>query len=315
MQTIPDTFYSAAPDWTLYIVPYFFVGGIAGGAYLLAALLHWRGDARDARVVRLGYMVAGIGAIVSGALLTFDLGRPLRFWHMLFQSERFPLPILKPWSPMSIGSWALLLFGFLATLSALGAFAAEGRIRWPWLRVLHDGLPGRIIAAVGSVFGLFIAGYTGVLLSVTNRPIWADTKFLGVLFLFSAASTAAATLILLAQSKAGQGVRSSTVEWLAWFDGWALILELLALMVFLVSLGRVALLWVSVWGFALLVLVVIVGILLPLALHFRPSAFSDRWRTRRLAAGAVLVLIGGFFLRLIVLGASESVHYSGLGLW
>jgi protein NrfD len=310
MQTIPDTFFSAAPDWTLYIVPYFFVGGIAGGAYLLAALLHWRGAAGDERIIRLGYMVAAIGAIVSGVLLTFDLGRPLRFWHMLFQSERLPLPILKAWSPMSVGAWALLLFGLFAMLSALGALAVEGRLRWRLLRVFYEGRTGRSIAAAGSVFGLFIAGYTGVLLSVSNRPIWADTKFLGILFLFSAASTAAATLILFAQSRAGQGVRTATVEWLAWFDGWALLLELLALLLFLLSLGRVAVLWLSLWGVALLGLVVILGILLPLALHFRPTAFTERWRSRRLAAGAVLVLIGGLFLRLIVLGASESVHYS-----
>src|SRR5207253_8092479 len=38
---------------------------------------------------------------------------------------------------------------------------------------------------------------TGVLLAVTNRPIWADTTLLGLTFLISAASTSAALLILL----------------------------------------------------------------------------------------------------------------------
>lgn len=312
---MPDTFWTSSPNWTLYIVPYFFVGGIAGGAYLLAALLHWRGLPEDGRVVRLGYYVAAVGAMVSAVLLTIDLGRPLRFWHMLFQSERFPLLILKPWSPISVGSWALLLFGLFATLSAVGALASQDRIRYRGLRVLYDGLLGRIIGAIGACFGLFIAGYTGVLLSVTNRPIWADTSFLGLLFLLSGVSTAAAALILLARWHRSEAVSGSTVQWLAWFDGWALILELLALIIFVVSLGRIAAVWLSWWGVALLVLVVILGILLPLALHFRPSAFGESWNRRSIVAGALLVLVGGFFLRVIVLAASEAIQPPHAGLW
>src|SRR5881409_2407939 len=85
-----DTFFSGAPHWTWFIIPYFFVGGLAGGAYFLAAVLDWFGRPEDRPVVRTGYDIAAVGAILSGLLLTIDLGRPLRFWHMLFQSENFP---------------------------------------------------------------------------------------------------------------------------------------------------------------------------------------------------------------------------------
>ena len=34
-----DTFFSGAPHWTWFIIPYFFVGGLAGGACFLAAVL------------------------------------------------------------------------------------------------------------------------------------------------------------------------------------------------------------------------------------------------------------------------------------
>src|SRR5688572_13260707 len=118
---MPDTFFTASPEWTIYIVPYFFVGGIAGGCYFIATLLHWLGRPEDQGVARLGFIAAAIGALISGVLLIVDHGQPLRFWHMMIQSERFPLPILKPWSPMSIGSWALLFFGAFATASAIGA--------------------------------------------------------------------------------------------------------------------------------------------------------------------------------------------------
>jgi len=115
-----DTFFSAAPHWTWFIIPYFFIGGLAGGAYFLAAFLEWFGQPADRPVIRTGYRVAAVGAILSGVLLTIDLGRPLRFWHMLFQSENFPTIMFKTWSPISFGAWLILLFGLFSVLSALG---------------------------------------------------------------------------------------------------------------------------------------------------------------------------------------------------
>lgn len=309
-----DTFFTSPPDWTLYIIPYFFVGGIAGGAYFIAALLHWIGRPEDQRIARLGYVVAAIGVVISGLLLIVDLGKPLRFWHMLFQSERFPLPMLKAWSPMSVGSWALLLFGAFATASALGALAYDGRIRYRKLALFYEGTVGRIIALLGAAFGFFIAGYTGVLLSVTNRPIWADTTLLGVLFLVSAASTAAATLMLLARWRMSIGAEHPTVAWLAWFDGWVLIIELVLITIFLLSLGDVARVWLSWRGLALLLLVVVPGIIIPLVLHFRPVWIRERWRSNRLVTGAVLVLVGGFFLRVVTLISSETIHGPHTGM-
>src|SRR5437867_1485786 len=130
-----DTFFSGAPHWTWFIILYFFVGGIAGGACFLAAVLDWFGGPEDRPVVRTGYNVAAVGAILSGALLTIDLGQPLRFWHMLFQSANFPAIMFKGWSPISFGAWAILVFGFFSVLSALGGMAEEGASnRWPECR-------------------------------------------------------------------------------------------------------------------------------------------------------------------------------------
>src|SRR5690349_564643 len=110
-ELMSDTFFSGAPHWTWFIIPYFFIGGLAGGAYFLAALLDWFGRPEDRPVVRTGYDVAAVGAILSGLLLTVDLGQPLRFWHMLFQSANFPAIMFKGWSPISFGVWGFFLFG------------------------------------------------------------------------------------------------------------------------------------------------------------------------------------------------------------
>src|SRR3989441_1504739 len=158
-----DTFFRAAPHWRWLIILYFFVGGIAGGAYFVAALLQWFGRADDRPVIRSGYALGFWGAIVSGALLTLDLGRPLRFWHMLFQSENFPSLMFKSWSPISFGAWAILLFAACAAFS----WWEERRERAPTLLA-------KLIAGLGGLFGFFVAGYTGVLLSVTHPAVLGD---------------------------------------------------------------------------------------------------------------------------------------------
>jgi protein NrfD len=312
-----DTFFTASPHWTWWIILYFFIGGIAGTAFFLASMLHlfgWGVASHEWRVaspvVRLGYYVAFIGVVISGFLLTIDLTRPLRFWHMLIENHTGK-PMFKAWEPMSVGSWGLLLFGvfsFLAALAVLGqdrpnlTLLQSAPIRW-----LRRPAPAAAIAVLGSIFGLFIAGYTGVLLAVTNRPVWADSHLLGLLFLISGASTGAAALILLGVRR--RAADPGSLGWLVWFDRNVLVLELLVLIAFLVSLGRVARVYLSWWGLLLLIGVIGFGIVWPLLLE-RGRVHAPR----ELIRSAALVLLGGFLLRMVVLLSSDQIHVIGSGV-
>lgn len=306
-----DTFFTASPDWAWWIIFYFFVGGIAGTAFFLAAVLDLTASRAARPTVRLGYYVAFLGAVISGFLLTIDLNRPLRFWHMLIQSNTGE-PMFKSWVPMSVGSWALLLFGLFSFLAALGALSEERRaprlLQSNPVRLLVQRGPRAIIAVLGSLFGLFIAGYTGVLLAVTNRPIWADSTLLGLLFLVSGASTGAAALTLLAIRR--RAANPATLGWLAWFDARVLVLELVVLIAFLISLGPVARVFLSVWGVLLLIGVVGIGILWPLLLGRKEGTHGPR----QLVRSASLVLVGGFLLRVVVLLSSEQIYVLGSGV-
>jgi formate-dependent nitrite reductase membrane component NrfD len=302
-----DTFFTASPAWTWLIILYFFVGGIAGTGFFLTAVLDLTARPADRPLVRLGYYLVFIGVALSGLLLTLDLTRPLRFWHMLIQNHTGE-PMFKPWEPMSTGAWCLLLLGLFSFLAALGALSDDR----PDVRLLQSGPvrflrrrgPSVVIAVLGSIFGLYIAGYTGVLIAVTNRPIWADSTWLGLLFLVSGASTGSAALILLALwRRAGH---PTSLNWLVWFDRNVLMLELLVLIAFLVSLGSVARVFLSWWGALLVVGVIGAGILIPLMLErgrVHPS--------RQLVRSASLVLLGGFLLRMVVLLSSDQVHVLG----
>jgi formate-dependent nitrite reductase membrane component NrfD len=125
VQGVPsDTFFTEPPHFRWLIILYFFVGGISGGALLVASLLRLVGTPEDGQFIRFGVYISAVGAVVSAILLTIDLGVPLRFWHMLIQNHT-GLPMFKWWSPMSVGAWGLLVFGFFALLATLGALWAD----------------------------------------------------------------------------------------------------------------------------------------------------------------------------------------------
>src|SRR5437762_14237421 len=164
-----DTYVTASPEWHWLVILYFFFGGIAGGSYALAALIHLFGSVADRPLARLGFYIAFPAVVLCAPLLIVDLTRPERFWHMVIQSER-GLPMFKWWSPMSVGSWALMLFGAFAFLAFLGAAAMDERLpRLNRLAGVRRSPFRQPIALVGGVLAFFIAIYTGVLLSVTNR--------------------------------------------------------------------------------------------------------------------------------------------------
>jgi formate-dependent nitrite reductase membrane component NrfD len=238
--------------------------------------------------------------ILSGLLLTVDLGRPERFWHMLIESNTFR-PMFKYWSPISLGAWALLIFGIPSLLSFLGALVEDNRLAWPAGRKFRPpGMLSKVIAMIGGLFGFYVAGYTGVLLAVTNRPIWSDTPLLGMLFIVSAASISAALMILLAHRSRWTMPGLAALHRM---DGWVIALELIVLIAVMISLGPVFRVWLSAWGLLLFFGVIVLGMLIPLALHWRRQWLGDR----NLTTAAVLVLVGGFILRLVIVFSAQGV--------
>jgi protein NrfD len=294
-----STYFSASPEWGWLIALYFFFGGLAGGCYFLAVLIDLLGRAEDRPLARIGYYISFPALIISGILLTVDLYRPERFWHMLLEPNTLR-PVFKYWSPISLGSWALLIFGFFSFIGFIGALAEADRVRWLSGRSLRPpGAVGGVLAVIGGLFGFYVAGYTGVLLAVTNRPIWSDTPLLGMLFVVSAASISAALMILLADRSRW---RAPILHALHRLDCWVIALELLVLIAVIASLGAVGRAWLNWWGIVLFITVV-VGMIIPLALYWRRGWLGDL----NVTASAVLVLLGGLLLRLVIVFSSEAI--------
>lgn len=216
-----------APQWQWFILGYFFFGGLAGGSYVVATLLRLSGDVRDEPAARIGFYLSLPATIVCPILLTADLG-PVswtRFWHMLVNVTPGETSLnFKALSPMSVGTWALLIFGFFSVVSAVEARASDSSGR----NVIPLAL-NRVFNIVGSVFGLYIVSYTGILLSVSNQPVWSDTWVIGALFLASGLSASAATVAYLMRWRPEAAY---SLDRLHVADGYFSILELILLAVF-----------------------------------------------------------------------------------
>jgi protein NrfD len=295
----------ADPQWGMWIILYFYCGGLAAGCYFLATLVELFGSESDQPVARIGFRVAFPLICICGIFLTVDLERPERFWHMLFQSEMvdraleagWPLggwgemigaPMFKWWSPMSIGAWSLSLFGACSSLSFVATLWPGSRLA----RVLGRGWLGRPFQIIGAGVGFFLASYTGVLLTASNQPTWSVTDWIGPLFLTSAASTGIAAVLLIGHWR--RAFSAQTTERLERADLWALGLELLLFLIFLASLGEALPFALHTRAGVLLVAgTLALGLLFPLVLHLELGE-TVTWR---MPVAAWSCLVGGFLLR------------------
>ena len=134
--------------------------------------------------------VGAAGAIaVSGVALVADLGRPERFLNML--------RVIKPSSPMSVGTWVITAFGGAA--GAAAASAVTGRLP----------RAGAVATAGATVLGPVVCTYTAALLCDTAVPAWHDAhREMPYLFAGSAAAAAGGLGMLAGPAgEAGPAVR------------------------------------------------------------------------------------------------------------
>ncbi|MFF4957611.1 NrfD/PsrC family molybdoenzyme membrane anchor subunit [Streptomyces sp. NPDC001222] len=169
------------PTWSaLDIAGYLYLGGLAGASSLLAAGAHATGRPALARTAKLG----AVGAIsLSLAALVHDLGRPARFLNML--------RVLKPTSPMSVGSWLLTGYAPLTMVAAATDVARRHR------------LVGAAATAGAAVLGPAVATYTAVLVSDTAVPSWHE-GYRQLPFVFAGSGASAAAGLALACAPVGQ---------------------------------------------------------------------------------------------------------------
>lgn len=299
-----STWFSQDPQWTWWIIVYFFIGGLAAGAYVTAAIVDLVGSESDQRFTRAGYLVAFPLTVIGGLCLTLDLGRPERFWHMLVASETLQ-PLLKTWSPISLGSWILTLIGLFTGISFVRVLLDRNWLPIRPLQALSAWFRrnplDQLYHLAGIVVGLAMAAYPGVLLAATNRPLWGDTTLLGAIFVASSAASGAASIELV-NLLAGRHDRGAQRR-LTRFEQFAIVVTLVALASMVATIGGVAVVFGSLNGVLLGVGVVCLGLIVPFILGWRPSLMG----ASTLLVAAVLELAGGLLLRYVIVMANAGV--------
>jgi formate-dependent nitrite reductase membrane component NrfD len=282
------------PVWTQEIPVYFWLGGMGAGAFITASLAQAAGSPDDRRVAADGYYVAAAAIIPCAPLLIADLGRPERFHHML--------RIFKPLSPMNFGAWVLTGFTPVALARAASHAADTGLLAGP-LRALLNLLPTRLLELSGSLLGLALAGYSGVLLGATNVPLWARSKLLGGLFMASAMSSGSAAVALQAASR---GAPEATLHRLATVESAASLGEMAVLAGYLVQSGKAARpltrerfarpFWLGAVG---------AGTMLPLLLHTLARGQHGRTLRSLSTVASLCAMAGSLVLRWSIVEAGK----------
>lgn len=309
-------------EWGFLIVNYLFLGGVSAGLFFVSALATFLYKIEEpspyTRIARLGAFLAPWPVMIGCGLLIFDLGRWYRFYKLFLH--------LRLVSPMSIGTWLLVLFNLISLVNAY-AWLTESQRNAQFARLPQKlAFLGRFnfdidhwrrkLALAGLPVSVGVGIYTGVLLgAVQSRPFW-NTNLVAQLFLFSALSTGCATLIL---SLARREHSAEELKLLYGLDICFMVLEFFIVLPYLIhgelsvqavqdSLKLILggpftiLFWIFFLG---------LGLLAPLVselLELVPVMVSNRefhYRRSVTAGTAVLILGGGFLLRYIFVFAGQ----------
>ena len=292
-------------EWGWLIAVYLFLGGVAGGAYTIAAINSFLGASLELSTT-VGLWIAFPALLIGTIFLLADLGSP----------TRAVLAGVKPGTSwIARGTWIISVFMILSFLHLiLYQFTNVG-----------DTAGGKtainIIAVAGIVFAIGTMAYTGILLSASKGiPFWRS-GVVPVVFVVSATVTGHFAIML------GMAMYDNTTATLLPLRTMALeavglvVLEVLAILFFLQaafrqpdpreSAERILRKRIFVIGY------VILGLAAPLILMMIVYGSAVEAGISGIfaivAIGAILGLMGGLILRqsVLICGALPTLNIAG----
>ena len=313
MNEITNTRHNHLIDPTMHVwgweIPlYLFLGGLVAGIMIFTGIQMLRKKEEEPSLaLSLLPWAAPIALSVGMFFLWLDLEHPFNAW-------RFYLAF-KVTSPMSWGSWVLL---GVYPASILLAWVLTPEFLKGMVRERLNGVPlfgkvdewsrenARLLGILSIIMGAALGIYTGVLLgTMVARPLW-NSALLGPLFLVSGLSSGAAFMLLF-------GLTDRERIFLGRADMGLIAAELALLALWMVGLasgsGPSQLALAAIFGgpytAAFWTLVVALGLLAPLFgewLEYKHGAVPGK-------GTAILVLLGGFALRWIMVFAGQATGW------
>ena len=291
--------------WAWQIPIYLFLGGWVAGNMLLTGYFLLGG--RHARRSPLLSALPGLSLVLLslGMLALFlDLEHKAYVWRLY--------TTFMPTSPMSWGSWILLLvypvlaLTWLVRPPVILEDVSENVTRLStWFQGRREAV--RALGVTSMVLGTALGVYTGILLSSLGaRPLW-NSGARGVLFLASGVSAAAAFAHLVTRDP---GERALTVR----IDNVVLASELGLLALFLFGLlagsapqvEAAKLLLGGPFTTPFWTLVIGTGIIIPLVIQI----LAARRLIQHTPIAPILVMFGGLALRWVIVSAGQYSHWA-----
>lgn len=310
-------------EWKMLVVSYLFCGGLSAGIFFvsaLATLIRKKENPDLDRIAAFGARLAPWPVILGCLMLMLDLGRWYRAYKLFLH--------IRWTSPMSIGSWLLMVFILISLLYLHASLSEQQRarfisllprlLRFRWIKNLDLSGKRRLLALIGLPASVGVGIYTGVLLgAVQSRPFW-NTSLVAQLFLFSAFSTGCAALLftLVLDRKP---LALGEIRLLYTLDIAALGLELFIVLPYVIH-GQLSvqavrdslqLIFGGPFTVAFWLFFFSCGLLLPLLMEIREvvpvlsSGSTESHGKVFAASAAILVLAGGFLLRYIFVYAGQ----------
>ena len=286
------------PIWGSIIAWYLFLAGLGAGAFATSAFLGWRHpEATSMR--KVGHVIAPVVVAVGLVLLMVDaeagLHNPLRFFYLLSNFG-------------SVMTWGVVFLSLFMVV-AIAALVLD---------ILKKNVP-TWLDIVGVALAFAVAVYTGALLGVCNTfPLW-NNALLPILFLVSAMSAGAASVLLVAVVKHAD--EFNRVGVLKKFHFCLPIIELVLVvgLLFITSFNSpagfesVMNLVVGEYALPFWLGLVVIGLIMPTALEtwllfFTAKEFEESRKAHWISfVSDVGVLVGGFLLRLLIVAAAVPV--------
>ncbi|MEJ2435619.1 MAG: polysulfide reductase NrfD [Pseudolabrys sp.] len=271
--------------WTVAL--YIYVAGLAAGLQIVVTAAQLLAIPGSEPVAFAGRAIVLFGAVLGGILLIADLHTKQRFYNML--------RIFRPTSPMSIGTYALMGFGFWSLM----AFVVQA---------FHLQLPALVFGCLAAATGWWMTTYTAALQGSTATPLWAGApKLLALRYASSAMATGAAAACLIALGLApasglarafGNLAALAILVEAAGTIGWRMILR---------RIGVYEPLQERPWGAVHGAGAGLFGLAVPFVLFILANFFTPAWAFALPAA--ICVLIGGLLMYgSVMLAGNESAR-------
>ncbi len=308
--------------WGWPIATYLFLGGLAAGILLFATIYYLKGKEDEMPfTVKIAPIFTFWFVIIGLLLLFYDLH------HKPYVLELFTTFRIE--SPMSWGAWTLAAVSILSLLWPLSyiddieaylhergwrkldwftKFVRDLEHKWlvPRFLIISFRKYRKVFAYILFFLSIILGIYTGILLSAFNaHPLW-NNSILGPLFLTSAVSTGSAFVMWLSNNKKERKLMSTIDIALIATELFFIIHMIMGMQAGPEAFKEAAhlflggeytvIFWVIFVGFGLVLPFILEGMELK-GFHIPP------------ALPALLVLVGGFIFRLIMVYAGQMSEY------